>query len=216
MEIGPPRQVHRGTVRRPCPIGRGRWLNLAAEVVIVVMTVTTLADAKTRFFEIVASAEVTHERTTITKNGRPPVVVIADEHLESLKETLAIMSTRKVLSAVRDRAGEPAEPISKDDMLARIAARQACATTASGGPGHAVPWAGFHSRSRLRSWSSSTVFSLRIRSESGKPLRLSSPASAVPAQGATGLFTRCSRRLFRLKSSPFSTAPTSTAGGEAS
>jgi hypothetical protein len=35
------------------------------------------------------------------------------------------MSDPELLNAVRDRAGEPAEPISKDDMLARIAARQA-------------------------------------------------------------------------------------------
>ena len=101
-------------------------MSFGAEVVIiVVMTVTTLADAKARFSEIVASAEATHERTTITKNGRPAVVIIAAEDLESLEETLAIMSDPELLSAVRDRAGEPAEPISKDDMLARIAARQA-------------------------------------------------------------------------------------------
>ena len=102
------------------------WLSFAAEVVmIVVITVTTLADAKARFSEIVASAEATHERTTITKNGRPAVVIIAAEDLDSLEETLAIMSDPELLKAVRDRAGEPAEPISKEDMLARIAARQA-------------------------------------------------------------------------------------------
>ena len=85
----------------------------------------TLADAKARFSEIVASAEATHERTTITKNGRPAVVIISAEDLESLEETLAIMSDPELLSAVRDRVGEPAGPISKTDMLARIAARQA-------------------------------------------------------------------------------------------
>ena len=89
------------------------------------MTVTTLADAKARFSELVASAEATHERTTITKNGRPAAVIIAVEDLESLEETLAVMSDRELLSATRDRAGESAAPLSKDDMLARIAARQA-------------------------------------------------------------------------------------------
>lgn len=116
--LGPTRS--RGSARQ------GVWLSFAAEVVIiVVMTVTTLADAKARFSELVASAEATHERTTITKNGRPAVVIISAEDLESLEETLAIMSDPELLSAVRDRAGEPAEPISKNDMLARIAARQA-------------------------------------------------------------------------------------------
>lgn len=101
-------------------------LNFPPEVVIiVVMTVTTLADAKARFSELVASAEATHERTTITKNGRPAVVIISAEDLASLEETLTIMSDPELLSALRDRASEPAEPISKEDMLARLAARQA-------------------------------------------------------------------------------------------
>ncbi len=89
------------------------------------MTVTTLADAKARFSEIVASAEATHERTTVTKNGRPAVVIIAAEDLESLEETLAILSDPELLAAVRERTTEPAEPISKDEMLARLAARRA-------------------------------------------------------------------------------------------
>ncbi|HEY5482669.1 MAG TPA: type II toxin-antitoxin system Phd/YefM family antitoxin [Propionibacteriaceae bacterium] len=89
------------------------------------MTVTTLADAKARFSEIVASAEATHERTTITKNGRPAVVIIAAEDLDSLEETLAIMSDPELLSAVRERASESTESISKDEMLARLAGRRA-------------------------------------------------------------------------------------------
>jgi|BarGraNGADG00312_1021997.scaffolds.fasta_scaffold23563_3 antitoxin YefM len=91
----------------------------------MVMTVTTLADAKARFSEIVASAEATHERTTITKNGRPAVVIIAAEDLDSLEETLAIMSDPELLSAVRERASESTESISKDEMLARLAGRRA-------------------------------------------------------------------------------------------
>lgn len=48
----------------------------------------TLADAKACFSAIVASVEATHERTIVTKNGRPAVVIIAVEDLESLEETL--------------------------------------------------------------------------------------------------------------------------------
>jgi antitoxin YefM len=94
-------------------------------VIILVMTVTTLADAKAHFSEIVASAEATHERVTITKNGRPAVVIISADDLESLEETLAIMSDPQLINALRERVDEPAESISKDDMLARLAARRA-------------------------------------------------------------------------------------------
>jgi antitoxin YefM len=98
---------------------------LSTVVTIVVMAVTTLADAKARFSELVASAEATHERTTITKNGRPAAVIISAEDLDSLEETLAVMSDPELLSAVRERTGEPVEAISKEDMIARLAARQA-------------------------------------------------------------------------------------------
>jgi prevent-host-death family protein len=49
----------------------------------MVMTVTTLADTKARFSELVASAEATQERTTFTNNGRRAVVSVAAEDLES-------------------------------------------------------------------------------------------------------------------------------------
>jgi antitoxin YefM len=88
------------------------------------MTVTTLADAKARFSEIVASAEATHERTTVTKNGKPAVVIISAEDLESLEETLAIMSDPQLISTLRERASEPSEPISRAEMMARLTARQ--------------------------------------------------------------------------------------------
>lgn len=55
-------------------------------------TTTSLADAKARFSQIVASAESTHERTIVTKNGRPVAVVISLEDLESLEQTLDILS----------------------------------------------------------------------------------------------------------------------------
>ena len=91
----------------------------------MVMTVTTLADAKARFSELVASAEATHERTTVTKNGRPAVVIISADDLASLEETLAIMSDPELLAAVRERAAEQAERINREQMLNRLAARQA-------------------------------------------------------------------------------------------
>lgn len=99
--------------------------HLERMVIIMVMAVTTLADAKAHFSEIVTSAESTHERTTVTKNGRPAVVIISADDLESLEETLAIMSDPALLAAVRERADEPAQSVSKDEMLARLAARQA-------------------------------------------------------------------------------------------
>jgi antitoxin YefM len=65
-------------------------------------TTTSLADAKNRLSEIVQSAVTTHERTTITKNGKPAVVLLAVEDLESLEETLAVLSDEWLLAAIRE------------------------------------------------------------------------------------------------------------------
>ena len=70
------------------------------------MVTTSLADAKNRLTEIIASAERTHEQTTITKNGRPVAAIIAIEDLESLEETLALLSDPDTLSAVRAAKAE--------------------------------------------------------------------------------------------------------------
>lgn len=67
------------------------------------MTVTTsLADAKARFSQIVASAETTHERTIVTKNGRPVAVLMSVDELESLEETLDILSDPEALADIRE------------------------------------------------------------------------------------------------------------------
>lgn len=65
------------------------------------MGTTSLADAKNRLSEIIASAEKTHERTTVTKNGRPVAAIIAIEDLESLAETLELLSDPDALAVVR-------------------------------------------------------------------------------------------------------------------
>ena len=64
------------------------------------MPTTSLADAKNRLSEIIQSAQDTHERFVITKNGRPAVVLIAVDDLESLEETLDILSDHQLLALV--------------------------------------------------------------------------------------------------------------------
>lgn len=49
-------------------------------------------------------------------------VVTADD-LEGMEETLAILSDSELMAAIRERADEPAESISKEELLARLAAR---------------------------------------------------------------------------------------------
>jgi prevent-host-death family protein len=52
------------------------------------MTTVPLTEAKTKLNELVEEAVTTHERVTITRRGKPAVVLIAVDDLESMEETL--------------------------------------------------------------------------------------------------------------------------------
>ena len=52
------------------------------------MPTIPLTEAKTRLNELVDEAVSTHERVTITKHGRPAVVLISVDDLEAIEETL--------------------------------------------------------------------------------------------------------------------------------
>lgn len=94
------------------------------------MTTTSLADAKNRLSEIVASAQRTHERTTITKNGRPVAAIIAIEDLESLEETLELLSDPTAFAAVRAAGAE----LAGDDYLTAEEMQELMVRRAEGPP----------------------------------------------------------------------------------
>lgn len=59
------------------------------------MTMTTplpLAEVKSHLSELVSRVSTHHERVTVTVHGRPSAVLLAVEDLESLEETIAILS----------------------------------------------------------------------------------------------------------------------------
>jgi prevent-host-death family protein len=65
-----------------------------------------LAAVKAHFSEVADRVEKQHERIVVTRNGRPSVVLISPEDLESLEETLAILSDRRLLSKIRKGLAE--------------------------------------------------------------------------------------------------------------
>jgi antitoxin YefM len=83
-----------------------------------------LADVKNRLSEVVEQVEVEHARVTITKHGRPAAVLISADDLESLEETLALLSDPEVLAQIRASRDEVAagQPVAmtKEQALARI------------------------------------------------------------------------------------------------
>jgi len=85
----------------------------------------SLADVKNRLSEVVDTLEREHGRVVVTKHGRPAAVMINVDDLESLEETLEILSTPALMAAVRAGEGDVAEGrsqrLSRDEMLDRVA-----------------------------------------------------------------------------------------------
>jgi antitoxin YefM len=83
-----------------------------------------LADVKNRLSEVVDRLEREHGRVVITKHGHPAAVVISVDDLESLEETLDIMSSAGLLADIRDSLAElsatGATVLSKEDALRLI------------------------------------------------------------------------------------------------
>jgi len=51
-----------------------------------------LSEVKAKLSEVIDEIISTHERVTVTRNGRPVVVVVSADDLEAIEETLAFLS----------------------------------------------------------------------------------------------------------------------------
>jgi prevent-host-death family protein len=84
-----------------------------------------LADVKKRLSEVIDTLEREHGRVVVTKHGRPAAVMINVDDLESLEETLEILSNPALMAAIRagedDAAEGRTERVLRDEMLARVA-----------------------------------------------------------------------------------------------
>ena len=66
------------------------------------MTTEALRTVKDRFSEYVDRVEREHERVTVTRNGRPVIVLISTEDLEQLEETIDVLSDPHAIAAIRE------------------------------------------------------------------------------------------------------------------
>ena len=88
---------------------------------------SSLAHTKAHLSELVARVGEQHERITITVHGRPAAVILAVDDLESLEETIAVLSDSTALCALREADAELArlEGENADDLAAAMQARRA-------------------------------------------------------------------------------------------
>lgn len=87
----------------------------------------SLAEVKNHLSEVVDRVERAHGRVIITKHGHPSAVIMSLEDLESLEETLAILSNPRLIGEIRRAGAEVAarttKRLSKQDAL-RLAKRR--------------------------------------------------------------------------------------------
>lgn len=70
---------------------------------ILVMSETLpLAEVKAKFSEMVDRVEHTHDRITVTRNGRVAAVIISPEELASLEDTLELLSDPIAMAEIRE------------------------------------------------------------------------------------------------------------------
>jgi len=74
---------------------------------IMVMSETLpLSSVKAHLSELVDRVEDQHDRVVLTRNGKPAAVLISHDDLESLEETLSILSDPDLLTQVHESRQE--------------------------------------------------------------------------------------------------------------
>jgi antitoxin YefM len=94
--------------------------------ILETMTVLSLAEVKSHLSELVGRVNSQHERVTVTVHGKPSAVLIATEDLESLEETMAILSDPDILSRLAASEAELArgEGESEEQLAQAMNARR--------------------------------------------------------------------------------------------
>lgn len=70
------------------------------------MKTLPLSEAKMKLSALVDHVKNTDEEVLITKNGRPAAVLVSNEELESLKETVEIRSDAELMADIRRGVSE--------------------------------------------------------------------------------------------------------------
>jgi antitoxin YefM len=94
---------------------------------ILVMSNVTLplAEIKKHLSEIIDGVEQHHDRIVLTRHGRPAAVIISPDDLESLEETLDILSDPSAMQDIRDaeHAIATGDVVTADELRAKYLAR---------------------------------------------------------------------------------------------
>jgi antitoxin YefM len=94
--------------------------------IILVMETLPLSHVKAHLSEIADRVEGQHDRVVVTRKGRPAAVLVSPEDLESLEETLAVLSDPQLMQQMRESEAELArgeEGATLEDLRADLGSR---------------------------------------------------------------------------------------------
>ena len=84
-----------------------------------------LAEVKSYLSELVSRVSTHHERVTVTVHGHPSAVLLAVDDLESLEETIAILSDSEAMRQLAEAESEVAQGSGEsEEQLARAMQRR--------------------------------------------------------------------------------------------
>ncbi len=90
------------------------------------MDTMPLSEVRSTLSAVVERVEATHERITITRNGRPAAVLVNPADLEALEETLDVLSDPVTMQRLREgEAAVAAGDVVDEAGLRRIVAKRA-------------------------------------------------------------------------------------------
>ena len=85
-----------------------------------------LAEARHRLSELASRVETTHERIVVNRNGRPAFAISLDD-IESMEETLSLLSDPEALEGIRESQRELSAgrgiAVTKDVLISILARR---------------------------------------------------------------------------------------------
>ncbi|MCT1395479.1 MULTISPECIES: type II toxin-antitoxin system Phd/YefM family antitoxin [Microbacterium] len=73
------------------------------------MQTISVSEAKDRLSQLVESIDTTHDAVTITRHGRPAVVMLSVDDLEALQETLVLLHDPEHAAEVEEADEDIAE-----------------------------------------------------------------------------------------------------------
>jgi prevent-host-death family protein len=90
------------------------------------MKIVPMADARANFRELLDEVEGTHERVVITRRGQPAAVLISVDDLESIEETLDVLSDPGLVTQIAEAEAdvEAGRTFTLDEVAAEMQAKR--------------------------------------------------------------------------------------------